>query len=62
MLVLRSKLFYGLVIDLKLRIKFMYMICCTVFDVLIVKELILFRKRFVVGFYVRSKLEGEKFL
>lgn len=35
---------------------------CTVFDVLIVKELILFRKRFVVGFYVRSKLEGEKFL
>lgn len=61
MLVLRSKLFYGLVIDLKLRIKFMYMICM-VFDVLIVKELILFRKRFVVGLYVRSKLEGEKFL
>lgn len=59
MLVPRSKLLYGPVIDLKLRIKFMYMICM-VLDVLTAKEPTSPRKRPVVGSHARSKSEGEK--
>ena len=59
MLVPRSKLLYGPVVDLKLRIKFMYMIC-TVLDVLTAKEPTSPRKRPVVGPHARSKSEGEK--